>query len=215
MDYLGATKESKAILLIPRESVLARHIIEHCHVQTLHGGVAASMNKVREKYWVPRLRSMVKSVRRDCNYCKKYCMTVLNASPTSAFPKFRTEFTELFNITGVDFAGPLLYRSGGRTGKAYVALFTCASTRAVHLNLCKDMTDKEFRRGLKEFVVRRGAPDLIVSENAKTFQAMKKWLSTRPDQLFFGRFLALQDHSPCFRNPDFAHTSICITIATA
>ena len=40
------------------------------------------------------------------------------------------------------------------------------------------MTAEEFKRGLKEFVVRRGAPDLIVSDNAKTFQAMKKWLST-------------------------------------
>ena len=105
-------------------------------------------------------------------------MTVLNAPPTSALPKFRTEFTEPFNVTGVDFAGPLLYKSGSETGKAYVALFTCASTRAVHLKLCKDMTAEEFKRGLKEFVVRRGAPDLIVSDNAKTFQAMKKWLST-------------------------------------
>ena len=40
------------------------------------------------------------------------------------------------------------------------------------------MTAEEFKRGLKEFVVRRGAPNLIVSDNAKTFQAMKKWLST-------------------------------------
>ena len=40
------------------------------------------------------------------------------------------------------------------------------------------MTAEEFKRGLKEFAVRRGAPDLIVSDNAKTFQAMKKWLST-------------------------------------
>ena len=165
-------------IFIPRESVLARRIIEHYHVQTLHGGVAATMNKVRQRYWVPRLRSLVKSVRRSCNYCKKYRVTVLNAPPTSALPKFRTEFTEPFNVTGVDFAGPLLYKSGSETGKAYVALFTCASTRAVHLKLCKDMTAEEFKRGLKEFVVRRGAPDLIVSDNAKTFQAMKKWLST-------------------------------------
>ena len=141
-------------------------------------GVAATTNKVRQKYWVPRLRSMVKSARRGCNYCKKYRATVLNAPPSSALPKFRTELTEPFNVTGVDFAGPLLYRSGGRTGKAYVALFTCASTRAVHLTLWKDMTAKEFKRGLKEFVVRRGAPDLLVSDNTNTFQAMKKWLST-------------------------------------
>ena len=112
---------------------------------------------------------MVNSVRRGKKYCKKYRVTVLNAPPISALPEFRTEFTEAFKVTEVDFAGPLLYRSGSGTGKAYVALLTCASTRAVQLKLCKNMTAEEFKRDLKEFVIRRGAPDLIVSDNAKTF----------------------------------------------
>ena len=72
----------------------------------------------------------------------------------------------------------MLYKSGSKTVKAYVALFTCASTRAVHFKICKDMTAEEFKQGLKEFVVRRGTPHLLVSDNAKTFKAMKKWLST-------------------------------------
>lgn len=33
-------------IFIPRKSALARRIIEHCHLQTLHGGVAATMNRV-------------------------------------------------------------------------------------------------------------------------------------------------------------------------
>ena len=174
-------------IFIPRKSALARSIIEHCHLQTLHGGVATTMNKVRQKYWIPKLRALVKSVRHKCNHCKKYRAKVLSAPPTSALPRFRTEFTEPFNVTGVDFAGPLLYKSGNNgTSKAYITLFTCASTRAVHLKLCKDMTVMEFKRGLKEFVVRRGAPEMIVSDNAKTFQAAKKWLSTlRKDEDLF------------------------------
>ena len=58
-------------IFIPRNSALARCIIEHCHLQTLHGGVATTMYKVRKKYWIPKLRSLVKSVRRKCNHCKK------------------------------------------------------------------------------------------------------------------------------------------------
>ena len=115
------------LIFIPRESALARHIIEHCHLQTLHGGVAATMNKVRLRYWVPRLRSMVKSVRRDCNYCKKYRVTVLNAPPTSALPKLRTEFTDrtVWRHWGrLCWATPVQIWKG--TGKAYVVLFTCA-----------------------------------------------------------------------------------------
>ena len=75
-DEDGLTRFNERIqdytsIFIPKESALARRIIEHYHVQTLRGGVAATMNKVRQKYWVPRLRSLVKSVRRSCNYCKK------------------------------------------------------------------------------------------------------------------------------------------------
>ena len=181
-------------IFIPRKSALARSIIEHCHLQTLHGGVATTMNKVRQKYWIPKLRALVKSVRHKCNHCKKYRAKVLSAPPTSALPRFRTELTEPFNVTGVDFAGPLLYKSGNNgTSKAYITLFTCASTRAVHLKLCKDMTVMEFKRGLKEFVARRGAPELIVSDNAKTFQAAKKWLSTlRKDEDLFN-FLSAEE----------------------
>lgn len=127
-------------------------------------------------------------------HCKKYRVKILKAPPISVLPTFRTEFTEPFTVTGGDFAGPLLYKSGrDQTSKAYIALFTCASTRAVHLRLCKEMTAEEFKRGLKEFVARRGSPEQIVSENAKTFQSTKKWLSTlrKNEDLF--NYLATKD----------------------
>ena len=48
-----------------------------------------------------------------------------------------------------------------KASKAYIALFTCATTRAVHVSLCKETTVKEFKRTLKEFVARRGSPKLV------------------------------------------------------
>lgn len=63
------------------------------------------------------------------------------------------------------------------TSKAYIALFTCASTRAVYLKLCCDLSAEEFQRALKEFVARTGCPQTIVSDNGKTFVATGKCLS--------------------------------------
>ena len=62
------------------------------------------------------------------------------------------------------------------TNKAYIALFTCASNRVVHLKSCKHLTAREFKRTLNEFIARRGAPRQIVSDTAKTFVAAKTWL---------------------------------------
>ena len=84
-----------------------------------------------------------------------------------------------FAVTGVDFAGPVYYRmKKSVTAKAYIALFTCTSTRAVHLKLCRDLSSAEFQRALKEFIARRGCPQTLVSDNGKTFVATGKWLST-------------------------------------
>ena len=92
----------------------------------------------------------------------------------AALPSFRAEFTDPFSSTGVDFIGPLYHKTQGiNPGKAYVVLFTCACTCAIHLRLCTGMTVEQFKRALKEFVARQGALRLIVSDNAKTFIATK------------------------------------------
>ncbi|XP_066931848.1 uncharacterized protein [Clytia hemisphaerica] len=46
----------------------------------------------------------------------------------------------------------------------------------VHLDLAENMNAETFRRSLKEFITRRRNPDMMVSDNAKTFQNTKKWL---------------------------------------
>ena len=61
--------------------------------------------------------------------------------------------------------------------KSYVALYTFATTRAVHLDLLTDMTAEEFKRSLMEFIARRGNPIKMVSDNGKTFVTTAKWLN--------------------------------------
>ena len=58
--------------------------------------------------------------------------------------------------------------------KAYVALFSCCVTRALHLDLVRDLKAPTFRRCLRRFAARRGSPSLVVSDNGKTFKATEK-----------------------------------------
>ena len=52
--------------------------------------------------------------------------------------------------------------------------FSCCVTRAIHLELVRDLTAETFLCSFRRFVARRGAPSLIVSDNAKTFKASEK-----------------------------------------
>ena len=69
----------------------------------------------------------------------------------------------------------------GKNSKAYILLFTCTTTRAVHLELTPDLCSSACVRGLRRFIARRGTPQKIISDNAKTFKSAetRKFLADR------------------------------------
>ena len=50
-------------IFLPREHTFTRKLVEQAHLATLHGGVGTTMAKVIDRYWVPKLRQLVKRVR--------------------------------------------------------------------------------------------------------------------------------------------------------
>ncbi|XP_037930962.1 uncharacterized protein LOC119665788 [Teleopsis dalmanni] len=55
-------------------------------------------------------------------------------------------------------------------------LFTCAAIRAIHLELVKKLTTNSCIDALRRFIARRGCPETIMSDNAKTFKRANKEL---------------------------------------
>ena len=60
--------------------------------------------------------------------------------------------------------------------KVYICLFTCASTRAVHLEVVTDLSEKTFMQAFRRFAARRSLPRLIMSDNASTYMSASKEL---------------------------------------
>ncbi|GBL82134.1 hypothetical protein AVEN_252335-1 [Araneus ventricosus] len=113
---------------------------------------------------------------RICLICKKY-----NAKPadqlSGQLPRDRISQSPPFQIVGIDFTGAILVKDNTETHKSYVALFTCAVTRAVHLELVSDMSTKCFLLALRRFLSRRGNCKVIYSDNARTFKAAQRELA--------------------------------------
>ncbi|XP_046841041.1 uncharacterized protein LOC124435136 [Xenia sp. Carnegie-2017] len=152
------------------------------------------MAKVRERYWVPRLRRLVKKQRKRCYRCKRFTTKPYQAPIPAPLPKTRTEGTTPYKVIGVDFAGPIKYKvKKNQEGKAYLVLFSCSLTRGVYLELLKSLETTSFLQSLKRLIARRGRPSLIYSDNAKTFQAAAAWLKrAMQDERFHS---ALSKHS--------------------
>ena len=64
----------------------------------------------------------------------------------------------------------------GKEEKAYILLFSCSLTRAIHLQPLKEQTRNEFIRSPKLSIARHGRPQTIYSDNAKTFTATASWI---------------------------------------
>eukprot|EP00794_Sanderia_malayensis_P006269 gene6269-6990_t len=86
--------------------------------------------------------------------------------------KVRSEGRIPFEIVGVDYAGPLLYKNKNRADlKAYSILYSCSLTRGLHLELLQSMICDEF---IGSFIAVRGRPKKMISDDSRTYVAAAK-----------------------------------------
>ena len=160
------------------ESLFTEKLIRYTHEKVMHMGVANTMGALREIWWIPKMRSLVKKVIRNCNVCKVFSAKPYGNQETAPLPLFCTTMSLPFQQTGVDFAGPLRCRGNHKTDevKVYVIIFTCAVMRGVHLEVTQSQTAEEFQRKLNAFITRMTRPEMIVSDNASVFKTTAKWI---------------------------------------
>ena len=102
---------------------------------------------------------------------------VARDSAPGLLPEDRTSVGAAFEVIGTDFAGPIKYKQTKKTeGKAYLAIFVCSLSRAVHLELLSSLETTNFTTFLKRLIARRGRPRVIYSDNGGTFIKVEKWL---------------------------------------
>lgn len=94
-------------------------------------------------------------------------------------PAARVTATQPFAVTGIDYWGPIQIQPQHRRAsprKAYVAVFVCFCTKAVHLELVADLSTSKFIQALRRFVSRRGLCSDIYSDNGRNFVGAAKEL---------------------------------------
>ncbi|VBB32287.1 unnamed protein product [Acanthocheilonema viteae] len=70
----------------------------------------------------------------------------------------RVQRTRIFENVGLDYLGPLSIKCESGLNKRWIALFTCFTTRAIHLEVVDDLSAESFMHVLRRFGARRGYP---------------------------------------------------------
>ena len=97
-------------------------------------------------------------------------------------PPYRFTSEKAFDISGIDFAGPITvraFRARGKIGmKSYITVIVCMTTKAVHLELVFSLNSESLIMALKRFIARRGRCSHLHSDNGRNFvgcdRAMKE-----------------------------------------
>ena len=89
----------------------------------------------------------------------------------------------LFTNTGVDYFGPFEVKQGRSYVQRYGVMFTCLTSRAVHLEVAHSLNTDSFLAAIFRFVSRCGRPVSVYLDNGTNIASGDKELKDNLDQL--------------------------------
>ena len=176
--------DEKHPMILPKHHHVSQLIVRHYHELAAHSGREQTLCELQRMFWIIGGRSLVEKIIRSCIKCRR-----MNAKPMEQFmgslPGARLEaYYPPFTFTGVDLFGPLTVKWGRGTAKRWGCLFTCLTTRAVHLEVTPSLETDDFIMVLRQFISRRGPPKEIWSDRGTNFvganrelkEAIARWI---------------------------------------
>ncbi|XP_065093209.1 uncharacterized protein LOC135713919 [Ochlerotatus camptorhynchus] len=183
---IGAAKHASYNLrhpvILPRKSEVTTLVVDEYHRKYKHANPETVVNEIRQHFEIPRLRTVVRRCSRECRYC------ILRRArpyipPMAPLPAARlAACSRPFSFVGLDYFGPLLVKQGRASVKRWIALFTCLTVRAVHLEVVHSLTTSSCVSAVRRFIGRRGAPVEFYSDNGTNFQGAERLLREQIEQ---------------------------------
>ena len=91
----------------------------------------------------------------------------------AALPEGRLAYRQRpFSHCRLDYFGPMSVKIGRRQEKRWGALFTCLTTRVIHLELAHSLSSDSAIMALRRFTATRGTPSHLYCDNGTNFRGM-------------------------------------------
>ena len=151
-------------ILLHKRSHITKSLIDDIHRKNLHCGKYITLREFRKEFWVPQIFSLVKGQLRQCVTCSKFNAPFIKLNQNS-YREFRINPTSIpYRCIFIDYIGPYLVLINGDKVKCNILCFTCVWSRAIHFELCRDMTTKTFLRAFQKHIFKNGLPDEIFAD---------------------------------------------------
>ena len=172
---------SKEPRIIPQSHPIAKLIALDMH-NIAHLGQEWTLSLIRKRYWITKARVVIKKITRNCMTCKR-----LFSQPTpqkmASLPAERIEHDKPpFFYIGIDCFCPFYVKQRRSEIKRYGCIFTCLTTRAVHIEMLYNLEADTFINGLRRFISR--TPCKIWSDNGTNFTAADAEMSKNIQSIY-------------------------------
>ena len=155
---------SKNSIYLPKCD-FSKLLLKFINFKVLHNGVKDTLSELRTKFWISKARKFISSDIKTCCICKKVEGPAYKCPPAPDLPSIRVAFAPAFTHTGVDYAGPVFVKNiynSQNMYKAEIFIFTCASFRAICLELVPSCDAGKCINALRRFLSRYGVPETFI-----------------------------------------------------
>ncbi|XP_014670618.1 PREDICTED: uncharacterized protein LOC106811492, partial [Priapulus caudatus] len=172
-ELVGKEDTKNPVWYLPHHPVVkADRVTTKCRI-VFDGSAKGPKYQNEEMFWINRVqRKAFPEEMRLLEAGKPVSKTSRLLPLSPVWDEKRVTEAPPFLYVGTDFAGPLYVKTsrGDDTKKVYIVIFTCMTTRAVHLELVENMSAGEFLQAFERMTNRRGKYGVLYSDNAKSFK---------------------------------------------
>lgn len=161
LDKSELGENEKHPIIIPSCHHIATLLVRHYHLLVEHQGRHLTEGAIRSAgYWLIGGKRLISSIIHKCIKCRKL-RGKYEVQKMAELPSDRLEPGPPFSAVGVDAFGPWSIvarrtRGGFSESKRWALLFTCLTTRGIHIEVIEEMTTSSFVNALRRFVAIRG-----------------------------------------------------------
>ena len=175
--------ETRHPIIVPSQSPIAALILLEAHESQGHLGRNSILAKVRKRYWIIKASPQIRQLLSKCVPCRRYHSRCMNQKMAD-LPQERTVASQTpFSTVGMDYFGPFLVKRGRASVKRYGVIFTCFTTRAVHLEVAASLDTSSCINAIRRFTSRRGPVTAIWSDNGTNLVGAEREMREQLEQL--------------------------------
>ncbi|XP_055615002.1 uncharacterized protein LOC129761309 [Toxorhynchites rutilus septentrionalis] len=163
-------------IILPRNHHVTHLIVLHYHRKYHHQNHNTVLNEIRQRYRIPRLKSVYATIRKSCQKCMNERVVPQPPAMSDLAPSRLAACSRPFTHMGVDYFGPIMVSANRKTEKRWVLIATCLTIRAIHLQIAHTLSTDSCIMALHNVIGRRGAPAVIYSDQGTNFRGAHREL---------------------------------------